>query len=338
MKKKLSIVPWWTLVVATLAACGGGGGGGSSGGSSGDTQYTPVTYQGSTSQATINSEATAKSLINAVIGSTTSVTPLAASVGPTDAASVGSFPVIQALMDYVRSETHLQRIRTARSAREVVNDTEACARSGSVSISGTLNDATGTGDLTFTFNACDDVDVRLDGRFVLRISAVSGDDVTQALVDVVYVRVGKPLFDASLSGSISFSSSGSTDTLTVNAVTRDNQSSRYTRLDNLALSVTHGIPYSTSMRVVITGGRVYDSVLGHVDVSTSTFLNYTNAYQDYPDGGGPLILVGGINSGGVGNSRLRATPVSTSQASVEIDADGDGTFATPFIFAWTTRP
>lgn len=77
-------------------------------------------------------------------------------------------------------------------------------------------------------------------------------------------------------------------------------------------------------------GRLYDSRLGYVDVSTTEPLHYDSADGSEPPSGGPLVV------SGAGSSDAQFAFLNRALGSIGIDADGDGAVEEATRLDWQT--
>ena len=307
------------LVTSMLAACGGGGGdGGGSGGGGGGNTFTPITYSGNNAQATI-SESNAKTFFDLIFGSSASggVSQLStASVQAAPSSGATSSPLIKRLRDRLQYDKR----RLSASKRAVgleVNDTQNCAISGTVTFEGTLDDATGLGDLTATFKDCNDFGGVLNGQVVYRILAVNGPNITDLLIDIRLIQLVDGPTDISTSGSVSviFNPSTNVENDTINTINQDNVTKRSWKFENVVQT------WNLSLLSLELRGRVFDSVEGYVDVSVATPLFFVSPSASFPGSGGPVFLAGATQT------RLIVTPQSSTTVKLGIEVSGAVTLA-----------
>ncbi|MBQ1783871.1 MAG: hypothetical protein II007_09485 [Gammaproteobacteria bacterium] len=143
--KELTLVGAMALA---LAACGGGGGGGGSG----DTP--PVlSFPGSTAEAVL-SPTLAAPFVNAVLGSSDIGEEYRQDFGP----DAPTGPLVRSLL-----HPAVRMVQSGPQHRETINEQLACY-TGSATVSGSVDDTTLKGTVTFTYNECGDPD---DGSLII---------------------------------------------------------------------------------------------------------------------------------------------------------------------------
>jgi hypothetical protein len=80
-------------------------------------------------------------------------------------------------------------------------------------------------------------------------------------------------------------------------------------------------------------GRLFDSLEGFVDITTTTPLAFGSPTQLFASSG-EIILTGAAVTG-AGNRRVRAVAVSSNVVKLDLDLDGDGTFDRTAFLKWT---
>lgn len=293
-----------------LGGCGGGGGGG------GSAPPQSITYQGNTGQATITT-ANAERFFDLMFGTTTAdqIAPLSASArGEAIAVKSADFQLGERLRSQLSDRTqHAAGSGGSTATGVVINETDPCTAAGTVSFNGTLDDNTGLGDLRVHFNGCDDLNGVLNGDAVFHIRGFDGTFFTDLSIDILLLRLTSGASDLSVSGNIEslFNPASSVGTDTDNTVTRDNNTGRFSKTENLVrTSHTSGSPTLT------VTGRVFDSVEGFVDASTTNPLQFAGSTSPFPFAGGPLVLAGAANSA------LVITPQSSTTVRLDVQSDG----------------
>lgn len=318
------------VLVFTLSACGGGGGGGSTGSVS-----TPsLSYSGVSTAATIDSVNADQFVLELFDGG---------SIGGVAAASVtntsqrpsttGVLPAIKRLVVGLASLPRVAPVDRRAVAGVVtpaatINDTLLCD-SGSMNISGSLNDNNGTGTLSVGLSAC-----RLDGTLYegrLTVSITGADlqlgEITSARYAFDDLRIQEDARRYQFAGffDIDASFTRNTENLVMNLVFQDLDSERSVKMENLSLISQYDSLFNPSQSDVSVSGRIYDSRYGFVDISTTNLLHYS-AIDDFPDSGEILLT-------GAGQSSLVAGV--TTEGSVELRVDNDGDFDYEF---WSNKP
>jgi Immunoglobulin I-set domain/Carboxypeptidase regulatory-like domain len=315
------------VAAVILAGCGGGGGGGG-----GSAPPQPITYQGNTAQATITA-ANAKRFFDLMFGSVTAseVSPLSASAR-SDVSTVKSadFQLGARLRGYAERNRRASGGARATGTAVAVNETDPCTAGGTVRLTGSIDDQTGLGDLAAHFTDCNDLSGVLNGDAVFHIRGfdIPSLSITDLLIDIQLLRLTNGATDLSTSGSIAslFNPITNISTETDNTVTRDNTNGRFSKTENLVRTANLNI-----LTLTVTG-RVFDSVEGFVDASTTSPLQFPSPSALFPFSGGPLVLAG------AGNTSLVITPLSTTM--VQLDIATGGTVDLTATIAWgsTTPP
>ena len=310
--RKLALVPVIILGLLSIIATGGGGGGGGGGGTTGG-----VTYVGNTNPAVITTTNASKLTANVIGGapSPAFTSPASANSGTrvsnADAPRVGAAHLAQRLDGVIRKT--LADTQPGLSTRQVApayERTELCD-SGSIRTFafGTLNND-GTGTLTIDFNDCRFGDETLSG---------SGT-ITIIVFDLMYFlptnfTVSFPLLtfsnstldiNISMSGSLHSQSTIATDTetITFNVVEQNNNTGEMLWVKDLVMvNVYDYIAYPSSYSETVSNGRVYDSIEGYVNVSTTQPLVFGTLTQSFPDSGQLLLT-------GAANAQIRVTALS----------------------------
>lgn len=332
-------------LVVGLAACGGGGGGGGGGPSTGASApnsfppQTPLVYSGVTTAAALtgtNAGLVASNVIGAgdAVTATGLVTGVSmhSQVGPAvDPQPTGISGFSRRLGAVVRDA--MPRLPDSDAlAGAAVDFTTACSGGGSVRMFGSTSDTNGTGTVNFHYNACRIGMDTINGPATLRIDSRSGGPsglITDATLTFVRVAFTGPGVNTELTGSlraqVAAGSSSATETLTQNMVMQNNLTGRMLQTQNLrVVNVYDDIDSPSFMTQSITG-RVFDSVAGYVDVTTSTVpftapwgpLYFAVVSQSFPDWG-QINLAGATSS-------VRVTSLGNALAKVEVDANNDGT-------------
>jgi hypothetical protein len=260
----------------------------------------------------------------------------AAGSGPAENPSSGIADLTRRL-DRVFNDTLLEQRRPAPARRltpaAVPIDDIAPCDSGSVHTSGSLNDD-GTGTLAVAYNNCRVGGEILNGPATLRVDVFDLFNLTPTDLTVSFARLtlrGTGV-DTDVGGSVRSQSNigAHTETITANLVALDNITSGMTKAENLVFvnTDTSNVSFATSYVQTITG-RVFDSVLGFIDVTTTDPLIFNSSSQEFPMPG-RLVLAG------AGNRSVRETPVSGTRVMLELDLDGDANYELWTTVAWTS--
>ncbi len=309
-------------LAALLAGCGGGGGGAASGGSQG---AGALHYTGATNPASVNPN-NARTLARGTLGGY----QVGASLSVTGAAQTrASTPRTRMMISWISQKAHEGAKRAWQSARPVygavqqINNSGACAVSGSWAVSGSVDTTAGTGSLTLSFSRCNDgTGVTADGSITV---SVNGVDPTTGAITSAQINIPRISFDfgytvQSASGSIteSLNVGTNTRTQTISLVAQDSASGIQAKLQNYTLTAVYSPSWQfvTSYTLAISG-RYYHSSFGYVDISTTTPLVFANATDLYPSSGGPLVLRG------ANGSYVQVQPISATTVQITgVDANG----------------
>jgi hypothetical protein len=335
-----------TLISFFLVSCGGGGGGSSNNGNNIDNSL----YVGNTSPAVITA-ANAVRLTGDVFGieSLDSQLPVSAVSEKPQTNKTTSESLLQvthmianiftldnlggAATDNPPSAT--QKIFEIKSKNLVqpattIDESDQCAFSGFTKVSGDLDDTSGTGMITLTFNSCNDGSTTINGPVTWRIDDADQSTGTWIPLDSTFTfnEITMVSTDSSilLDGTLrmQFNSDGS-ETLTFNIVTKDNNTQRMQKVENFVDHLSYSFT-SYYLSETITG-RFYDSIDGYLDVSTSQTLYFAAPNSLYPSGG--QLLLTGSN-----NSRLRLTASPDDVVLIELDAGNDTVYEVSGKIPW----
>jgi len=191
-----------------------------------------------------------------------------------------------------------------------------------MNISGTVN-ADGTGTLNVTFAACNEATDTLNGDLIMRVDAL--DAVYQFPTDWTMTFGSVTTTGASgtfaLGGTLRLQTNiaGNADTATFNIVSRDQTSGAMVKMEQLVVTDVYDSVINPSTYTETYAGRIYDSVLGYVDVSTATPLLFDTVSQQNPSQGQVVFT-------GASGSRVRLTALSTTNVRLELDAAGSGSY------------
>lgn len=307
-------------LVLVLAGCGGGGGGG---------QPADLQYVGNSNPAVITAANATRLLGYVIAGAELSdVIPTGVIVETVGGPLPGVLQLTRRLdRQFAPSLVGGAHQQTALLAGVTVNETEPCfptgsaTPSGSIRITGTLDDDDATGTLTIIFNDCQDGDTFLDGAVIWRIDTTffSADDFTP--VDMTFtfqvLTLVSPEFDIQIGGSLREQFDFTATTSTFDIVYRDRVTGRMQKTEDLVIvSELQQFPLFSSDTIT---GRFYDSVDGYVAIETLAPLIYGSIDAIYPTSG--LLRLTGAAS-----ARLRATILSSDRVSIALDLNNDGSF------------
>jgi len=317
-----------TAAAFLLAACGGGGGGDGGGGGG----PTPLSYAGNTNPAAITTNNAAAITANVLIGDDSSAIAGSLSVAPAVALDGGG------LIDLGR---HLQRaVRGsisrpdmmkpgARSRAIAIDETEPCD-SGSVRVFGTVND-NGTGTVSVQYNACRIGATTLTGSATLRIDAfdVGFFGITDFTMTFVRLTVSGPS-SGDISGTLRsrLDIPSRAETITENIVALFS-GGVMTKSENLVYVDVYNDIFSPGSYTESVSGRVFHSIHGWVDVSTTVPQRFDTLAQELPSTGVLLLTTG------PGGPRIQVTALSATLLSLALDLDGNGAFERTVMLAST---
>jgi len=200
--------------------------------------------------------------------------------------------------------------------------------SGSGRIFGTLND-NGTGTVSIQYNACRVDGTTSTGSATMRIDAF---DPVFGLTDftISYTRL-------TLSGSVAADLTGSlrsrlniptrSETITENVVVLF-PSGIMTKSENLVYTDVYNDLLSPFFYDESVSGRVFHSIHGWVDVTTTAPLRFNTLMQEFPSNG--LLLL----TTGPGGPRIQVMAFSATLLSLALDLDGDGAFDRTAMLTW----
>ncbi|HUQ73300.1 MAG TPA: hypothetical protein VM183_01140 [Burkholderiales bacterium] len=340
----------YSLVLGMTACGGGGGGGGSSGGSgSGSTRsaippQTALTYTGSVLPATI-SATSASTITSTVVGANAAglgsglLGGVAVQVESTsEAQPTGATGLGRRLAKAMRGDDLGRASNGSAIAGVAINKSIPCD-SGSVSIVGSTNDATGAGTAAVDYIDCRTGVDTLNGPASLTIASYDAANgiVTDGTLNFTRVRFTGPGVNFDFSGTLrtQVSVSGARETLTQNIVTQDNATGRQTRTTGLTFVNDYSTVTSPTFFTQSINGNVCDGTTGCVTISTSTAPNtspwgplyYSTTAQSFPDWG-IINLTSGTGT-------IRISSLGVDLAKIEVDADGNGVFENNARLRWT---
>lgn len=323
------------LTLATLAGCGGGGGGGGDGGSS--PSESAVVYDGNTNPADITATNAAGITANVMgSGSAPGSVASASIVGNLVQNSGNGLAHLSRSLNRGVRNTFSQAQRVSRgggliSAAIPVNQCDPCD-SGSVCLAGTLND-NGTGTLSVSYNDCRFGDETLSGQGTLQIDAfdIFNFVPTDSTLSFTRLKLRAPGVSSDASGSsrLQVNLATNTDTITSNIVTEDHVTNRKRKTEPLVLEDVYDNYFSPNSFTETMTGKVFHSVHGFVEVSTSKALSFDSLNQLFP-GSGQMRFIG------LAGRSIRATAISQTLLKLELDLAGTGFVVGKFaVLKWT---
>ena len=301
-----------------------------------DVELDPLVYTGNTNAATITTSNAAILVNNIFAGNYIAGTidgPNAVSVAPLE--SIGlvnlAFHLRNKFYTAYKLEASIQQNYSVVAAIDV-NETLSCTNGGSMYFSGNLNND-GTGILNINFDNCREESDTINGQVSFQIDVFDMGylEPTDATMSFSRLTIVGPTYSYTSSGSlhIELDIASNIEQMTINMVTKDNFTNSMLNQENLVLVITYdNIFFPTYYSMTLTG-RVYDSVHGYVDVTTSEALVYSDTLIEYPDQGGQLLLTGAANS------KVKIIAASTQKVRIEIDAEGNDIFDEYRVYYWT---
>lgn len=316
--RHLTLIPLVAFGVLSIIASGGGGGGG--GGGSGESPATITTTN-------------AAELVGEAMGTSD------ATAGLTAASTQQSITSGQSLSSARKLAQRLKTIYQATvSKAQVTHERAAPAESFEETLTcdfgqGTEHDVyninnDGTGTLDSTYNNCLINGLTYNGKTTLRVTAF---DLTFFIpTDLTFtasLTITGSGVNLTLGGSLrdQLNIAGNTETITFNDVTTDNIAGKTIKTHNLVFVFVDST-VDSSYTLSITG-RLWDSDYGYVDVSQATLFHFATSGQLFPDSG-QLILFG------ASNASIRATALSATLLTIELDLDGDSAYELTAYLRW----
>ena len=314
-------LPAATLLAFSLIACGGGGG-----------SSTSSPYTGSTTAAVItptNADNIVRGAYQGGDTGTSLVGPLGASPGETQNVSAASPPRVLSIVQILKEVSGKVWSRRSTSgsvtprAIVTVSDTINDAYGGSISFTLSVNDPTGGFTGSFSFNnyhgdsgGAVSGTVNVSGTY--DIGAGSMDDIHFTLIAVTVTDASSGV---TVSGSVDLLN-GNPSTGTVTLYMTNNVSGKTDWIDDLTITVTEGPGYSEAT----LSGKIYLQDYGFVVISTPTPFHYL-AGNTYPSSGTMIVT-------GASNGRARLTISNPTSYTVDVDANGDGTYELSGSHTW----
>ncbi|MCG3113649.1 MAG: VCBS repeat-containing protein [Candidatus Manganitrophus sp. SB1] len=332
-KSSSIIVVLFFISALGIGACGSGDGGGTS-------TPTEVNYTGKTDPAHITGEKANLLIANVLTGPGTLAVskPSNASAAPRSGQPQllsRSFiaQTASARRAFLQSTQALMKTSLASAAPNPVNETEDCTSSGTVTITGAINDD-GTGTLKFHYVDCDDGDgFMTNGDATFQVDAVDPGTgiILDGTIQSTALRTEDSLSEVIFNGSIRSQVllSDQREILIVNGIFKDSRSAKLFKLESVVIVFVYDDYLNPTRHTESISGRIYDSVEGYVNIATGSPLIFSNEGLNFPDDGGLLVIIGAEGS------RARLLAISASKARIEVDTDGDGIFETAAFYSWT---
>lgn len=307
-----------------LAACGGGGGGGS--GAPAPAPAGP--------QAVAITETNAKPVAASALDATQNTSATGGGALPVGVQVDASAPtVLQLITQSVRSAAGSYAV-AALPAAVAINQTVSCTYSGTVTISGNVASSSGlsAGDtLTLAMNNCSDSPgTSLSGQLSMTVQSGSLTSVPFHIVirttaTNLTVVAGGTTVVANGSVTLDWTGSATSETLVASG---DAMTSRQT---------VSGVSHTTTMRnfkqtQTITGTTLTGSLTATIETDSARLGGTTVSYTITTPT--PLVwneatgtaTAGVIKVVGASNSQLVLTVNADSSVTIQVDANGDGTF------------
>ncbi|MCM0084136.1 FG-GAP-like repeat-containing protein [Geomonas sp. Red32] len=319
------------MTAVLVAGCGGGGGGGAA------TEAPAITYSGLTTPAAVNA-ANAGHFFAIIWNGGASAQGPAQAKAANGAAPAGKE---REAISSLAGKSVRQQWRAAKaipaswhSIRNAVpiNETIPGTVSGTLQITGSLDDSTGTGRLSMSYRQFNDGDgYTYDGVTVVVIAAYNPalGAISDGTLTTNLLRARSDTTDISISGTLRMQADqlSSTQTLTLNLSGQDNLSQEGFKFENFIQADTADNWWNPGVISETMQGRCYLSTFGYVEVSTPVAYSYSGV-RSYPTSGGPLVMRGAQNSS------ARITPLSTTFMKLEVDADGNDTYESKYSYVW----
>lgn len=319
MKERFYKIAFLLLVMAALNACSGGG--------SGDDTSPTIAYVGN-SNAAVLSTTNASEIIANVIGGGSSVQPgTPVSFGRIPARFSQSDNTHKRVFDlsrWIAGSRELitprgQDTKNARVLAASISETQLCNQ-GAFTVAGTIDDEDGTGKLYMVFDDCVIDGVLTNGpatfdveKYDFSRSRISA--YTLYFSDLTFIESG---IEINVSGNVHSETLGinNTETLKFNIVSVNNVTGEQVKSDNLVITIKYDDLFSLEKKEETITGRVFHSVHGYVDVSTTSPLSYG-------DDGSLNASSGEVLFAGAGGSKIFLNAEPRDLIVVEMDIDGD---------------
>ena len=298
------------LIGASLTACGGGGNSGNSSQAVADTAAAAIsTYSGNRDIAILNSANTLK-FADVMLGTSdlNSIVGRAASNETTADAYSGILSIAHSLTNLANTQRQKSNL-----ANRSVSGSEQCARGGSYSGNGEVDDD-GLGWITYNLNNCvSDDGVTLNGQMTMYVDSDGLNNVSSYTLTFSQLSAMANGVTTIQTGNLRYyevypPNGVIRSTLTIFS-TNSNSSEEYL-LDEVVTENGSSSDY--------VSGKIYISDEGYVTLNSSndfSFITSTN-----------LPLEGAMFMQGGSNSRARITNHSSISYTLDIDSDGDGVY------------
>ena len=315
-----------------LFGCGGGGGD--------STAPTSLIYSGNTNAAVITLDNAPTLVGNVLYGGTTGTNiPVAVTLTEqTTTRSAGvevQSEILQNISQHIRDSIFTNNTSLPDLIVGVdLNEPLECD-SGSGNLTGTLNDSTFTGTLTFTYINCLLDGITYNGTGTFRIDTFDLNYIVPTDVTMTFtlMSISSSEFTGSMSGTIRIQSMivSNTEKMTLNYVSKDNLTGKMYKFENMIITSVYDYIFGpTNLTQTYTGtpARVYDSSFGYVGVDTLAPLVFSSVMLTYPDIDGVIIFMG------VAGSSIRVTILSSEHIQLELDIDGSPGYEVLRFLLW----
>ncbi len=291
--------------------------------SGGDTATGAVTYSGLTTPATItaaNADGLASTAVN---GSAAGATVAAGAINKN---SINTFGLAQTVLSQSDLVTADAASMPAAGAIQTISQTLNGADyggSGSATVVGSIDNVTGYGSLTVTYNHFSDGYSNTTFNGVMTLT----NDATGKTISFSNITITDASGVFSMGGSVHSKITATGEILTMNIVASSSA--------GLAVKVENFVVITTTNALgqVVDesgSGRIYNSAEGYIDITTTSPLVYSPAGSIYPSSGGPVIATGS------GGTIVKVTPVDAMSVLIEADTTGDGNFDYSKTTLWST--
>ena len=318
MRRTLSV--FTVLLLAGLSACGGGGGGGES---------SALPYTGLATPAVIttsNADDIARQAFQGGdLGANATLAPAHSDMASPMAARPTALTLVQILTKASTAVLLPSPAGKGPSPRAVVTVSDVIddgwGGGGQASFTLSVDNVTGVFTGTFVF-----ANFHGDGGGVINgtvsVSGVVYSDYIEIGFNFRSVSVVDGTNDVTATGAVYLTSGTGGGQATLNLCFTDNGTGKGIWLSNYTVAVTD-LGGTTDVR---TFGRIYLHDYGYVDVSTEAPFLYP-ALSTQPTSG--IITLTGNN-----NCRARLTVVDAATYTVELDADGNGSYEWTVTHSW----
>jgi hypothetical protein len=220
--------------------------------------------------------------------------------------------------------------RTLAALQVPLDETEPCD-TGSVRISGTVDNVTFTGTLTIEYRDCRQGDQTINGTGSFRLDAFDVPNLlpTDFTISFPRLQLRGTGISRDVGGSVrsQLNIAAIKETLTQNLVGLDNLTGRMTKTENMVSDTVFDNVFSPHSFSTSISGRIYDGVHGYVDAVTAAPFQFGALSQRFPSNGQGTLT--GANGRGI-----RVTATSATIATLGLDLDGDTVFERSATVAW----